>query len=186
MSELRAATGGQHAELEKAVAIEDRFRSPEAYRELLEIFYGFVRPIESLLSAHDWAGVGLNFLERAKSSLLEKDLKVAGSAAVMVEKCESMPDVSTIDRAFGALYVMEGSTLGGQQISRMARQAKISPDALTYFRSYGERVGEMWKSFGEALNRFAESRGDASEIIHGAQDTFDALRAWFLCRLAVS
>ena len=186
MTTLRSATAAEHAQLEEAVAIQRRFRSPATYCELLEAFYGFVRPLEDELAVHDWARVGLNFDQRRKVSLLEKDLAIAGSAPEDLEQCDSLPDVSSIDRAFGALYVMEGSTLGGQHIAKLAGAAKIDPDALHYFRSYGLGVGEMWKSFGDALNRFAEKCGDAPEIINGAQETFSLLRSWFLRQLTHS
>jgi heme oxygenase (biliverdin-IX-beta and delta-forming) len=186
MSRLREKTARQHIQLEDAVEIEQRFQSPAAYRELVEIFYGFVRPIEMSLAQHDWSQAGLDFTEREKAALLERDLLAVGSSPEAVDQCMILPDVSSIDRAFGALYVMEGSTLGGQHISRLATQRGIGLESLNYFKSYGFRVGEMWKSFGDALNRFAETRGDSEEIVSGAQDTFESLRGWFLSKLAVS
>lgn len=187
ISRLRAETAQQHTQLEEAVEIEQRLQSPEAYRELLGIFYGFVLPIERLLAAHDWAQAGLDFAEREKAALIERDFATLGSSPEAADRCEDLPDVSSIDRAFGAFYVMEGSTLGGQHICRIATQRNIGPESLNYFRSYGPpRVGVMWKSFGDALNRFAETRGNPGEIIKGAQDTFDSLRTWFLSKLAVS
>lgn len=186
MSRLREETARQHAQLEETVAIEQRLRSPAAYRELLESFYGFVKPFENVLAVHDWARAGIDFQVRRKASLLEKDLVAVGSAPELVEQCQWLPDASSFDRACGALYVMEGSTLGGQHISRMASQVHVDDEALHYFKSYGGRVGEMWKSLGEALNRFATAGGDESEIVEGARDTFEALRAWFLCKPVAS
>src|SRR5262245_19342734 len=107
MSRLRAETADQHTQLEQAVEIEQRFRSPDAYRELLEIFYGFVQPIEQLLAEHEWSGTGLDFSERQKAALLEKDLAATGSSPAGIGQCTSLPDFSSLDRAFGALYVME-------------------------------------------------------------------------------
>jgi heme oxygenase len=130
--------------------------------------------------------LGIDFQERRKASLLEKDLVAVGTPPELVERCRWLPDASSLDRACGALYVMEGSTLGGQHISRMASQAHVDEKVLHYFKSYGARVGEMWKSLGEALNRFAEIGGDESEIVEGARDTFEALRAWFLCKPVAS
>ena len=50
MGELKAATAAHHERLERRVDIERHLRSRDAYRELLERFYGFYRPIEAVLA----------------------------------------------------------------------------------------------------------------------------------------
>jgi len=186
MSRLREGTASQHTQLEEAVAIGQQFQSRASYRVLLEKFHGFVKPIEELLARYDWHSVGLNFSERRKVALLEQDLAAVGSSPTSLEHCECLPHLPTMSHAFGALYVMEGSTLGGQHISRMANEANIGIDALNYFRSYGDRVGEMWREFGAALNRFAEDEGDDAEMMQGARETFDSFRNWFLRKTTIS
>ncbi|MGZ5285453.1 MAG: biliverdin-producing heme oxygenase, partial [Kaistella sp.] len=56
--------------------------------------------------------------------------------------------------AFGILYVMEGSTLGGNMI---AKQLSKNPDfqevTFSYFRCYGDKTGSYWKSFKEVMDR---------------------------------
>jgi heme oxygenase (biliverdin-IX-beta and delta-forming) len=148
MSELRDATAREHQELEDEVAISESLKSEETYRSLLEEFYGFVAPLEARMAAFPWAEAGIDFEVRRKAHLLEADLIQLGGTPSAVPKCEALPVLENFAEACGALYVMEGSTLGGQHILRMARQANLPESAAKYFRSYGEKVGEMWKSLG--------------------------------------
>jgi heme oxygenase (biliverdin-IX-beta and delta-forming) len=181
MSVLRASTEEEHRELEDTVAISSHLTSVESYRRLLEAFYGFVAPIEAALARHDWEDLGVEFSERRKLPLIEADLRELGSDPDKVPHCEGLPEFADKAAACGAFYVMEGSTLGGQHISRMARN--IPGSALRYFQSYGERVGEMWKAFGASVNEFAERCGNTSRMVEGARATFVALERWFQSRL---
>jgi heme oxygenase len=183
MSALRAATSREHQELEDRVAVTEQLESSESYQRMLEAFYGFVKPFEAALAQWDWQRAGIDFSERRKAALLEQDLQTLGTNPAEVAECGELPEFSTLAEACGALYVMEGSTLGGQQITRLAEKAGVDDAATNYFRSYGPRVGEMWKSFGAAVNRFAENAGNEDAIIEGARRTFRALQAWFESRL---
>src|SRR3954447_11068073 len=52
MRGLKAATAAHHERLERRVNIEARVRSRAAYRDLLERFYGFYRPLEVALAPY--------------------------------------------------------------------------------------------------------------------------------------
>ena len=179
MNELRASTSREHQELEEEVAIGESLKSEDGYRRLLEAFYGFVQPLEAHLAKYSWHDVGLDFEERRKARLLETDLFSVGVSPADVARSNSLPVLRGLADACGALYVMEGSTLGGQHILRMARQANLPDSATNYFRSYGERVGEMWTSFGARLNAFAQEGDCSAQMIEGARNTFRAFQNWF-------
>jgi heme oxygenase len=77
----------------------------------------------------------------------------------------------------GSVYVMEGSTLGGQVIGKALRSATWVPEGgLRYFNPYGPRTGAMWRNFCVALD--AVSASAAQEVICGARDSFALLRDW--------
>jgi heme oxygenase len=60
-------------------------------------------------------------------------------------------------KAFGCLYVMEGSTLGGKIIYNiLKKQLGLSDSAgASFFYGYGPATGEKWKTFGASLEAFA-------------------------------
>lgn len=91
--------------------------------------------------------------------------------------------------AFGASYVVEGSTLGGAGLAR-AFGASLPPDvcALRYLNAYGERRGPMWTAFVAALDAFGE-RADEAERAHAtasARRTFEAFENAFCAQQLIS
>ena len=73
------------------------------------------------------------------------------------------------------MYVMEGSTLGGQVITRQLAQAGIA--GRSYFTGYAEQTGPMWKRFCQLLTEEATDTNQA-EIVESASLTFQKLHAW--------
>ena len=178
---LRAATGKAHQAFEDAVAIDRCLADPARYRQILEIFLGFYRPLERRLIVP----AGSDSDERRKTPWLEADLGAIGLTAAQIAglpDCSDLPRVDTPARSFGCLYVLEGATLGGRHISAMMAQSTVPPGARQFFGGYGEHTGERWREFIGALERHAAGAGDADreETIQGAEETFACLHRWYV------
>lgn len=180
---LRRATAALHSRLEDVIAIEDRSRDLEGYRALLAMFWGFYAPMERALLQVDWRGSGLDFPARAKLSWLEQDLAVLGGSAATIA---ALPQASLstafddLPRGLGALYVLEGSTLGGQTIVPVIGRA-LGFDAETgarFFSSYGPEVGRMWRDYVSVLDRSGRDPETAARIESAALNAFENLIAW--------
>ena len=79
----------------------------------------------------------------------------------------------------GVAYVFEGSTLGGQVLTRiLSRRLGIEANAMTYINGYGEDTGAMWKSFVTKLDQFQFTTSDRARAVHAANRTFDDLLHW--------
>ena len=114
---------------------------------------------------------------RGRTRLIEQDLQALGEGASAVRRAFDLGFLADRSAAWGSLYVMEGSTLGGQVISKALRSAAWAPgDGLTYFNPYGRRTAAMWASFREALDS-ASADLDAEAAARGARLTFQALQA---------
>jgi heme oxygenase len=77
--------------------------------------------------------------------------------------------------------VLEGATLGGQVVRReVGRSLGLGTGTgCSFFGSYGDRVGEMWKEFCGALAAYAARDPSAEEpLVAAAVETFDALDRW--------
>ena len=127
---------------------------------------------------------GIDKDARLKTPSLEKDLKALGiwdEVKSNAASLDAIPSYDTAAKAFGAMYVMEGATLGGQIIKRHLKEhLGLSPDnGGAFFTSYGENVGPMWKSFGASITQFDEETGESDEIVDSAKETFDAFAASF-------
>ena len=76
--------------------------------------------------------------------------------------------------AWGSLYVVEGSTLGGQVIARALRDAGL--DGVTYFDGRGRQAGPLWRELRARL----DALGEPEAVTAAAVATFDALRVWMM------
>jgi heme oxygenase len=184
---LRDETRTAHEQIERDLALDSCLSSIEAYRSLLERFYGFHAAWEAA-AAPVIADPGF-FDTRRKVPVLEKDLLALGHSPATIARLPLCPGASaarTLEEALGAFYVLEGSTLGGQQIAReVARRLGLDGSSgCAYFGCYGAAIGAMWSAFRTRLETAASpSGGDA--IVASAARTFEALRAW-LCRVPIT
>jgi heme oxygenase len=174
-NELRAATSEQHARLERELNIPDSIGSAADYTRLLSRLYGFYAPLEQrLLQFETSLGEhGVHVARRLKAWKLECDLHSFGwtpDAVSALPRCAELPHVSSDAHALGCLYVLEGSTLGGQVIARRVRRVlQIDGDAgLAFFRAYGARTGRMWQGFVDRLNAYPATDAEARWLLQAA------------------
>ena len=147
MGALRTATAAHHERLERRVDIERALRSRATYRELLERFYGFYRPLEDVLAPISVPG----FAYRRKLPLIEADLAALGGDVAALPVAPRVPAVATVGDALGVAYVIEGSALGGAVIGRMVRREL----GLTSAFFHGTGIAPQWRAFGAVVERHA-------------------------------
>lgn len=186
LTALRAATGVAHQQLEDAVKIETRVADRASYTRLLQSFLGFYRPLEARLAALDgWERHGFDWSVRRKTPWLEADLQALGIDAAAVNAlpdCLALPPVNNHAQGLGCLYVLEGATLGGRQITALLQGSSIPPDARRFFGSYGAQTGTRWREFVATLQREAAhfEPSTKAELVAAARQTFTCLQAWIV------
>ena len=184
MAKLKEATREQHENLENVVNVMDAMFTREDYERLLTKFYTFYSSIEPRVAANSLKDSGFDFDARAKTPSLERDLTNLGvfdDVKHLGGSWTDLPNLDTPAKAFGSCYVMEGATLGGQIIMRHLKQhLDLTPEnGGSFFNSYGERVGPMWKEFCAIATEFAEKNGDDETIVNSAKETFDSFARCF-------
>ncbi|QSQ28369.1 biliverdin-producing heme oxygenase [Pyxidicoccus parkwayensis] len=189
MQRLKTETRPHHERTEAAVRLMDPGLTLGDYRRHLEALHGFYVPLESQLAARlDGAVPALRAHERWKVPLLEQDLCALGhdaSSLARLPRCALLPPLPGVPEALGCVYVLEGSTLGGQLILRHLKRhfANTPVGHFAVFQAYGDEVGSMWRAFGQAVleaSSQAASEDFDARVVKGAQDTFDAFGAWLL------
>lgn len=150
------------------------------YRLLLARLLGFHRPFEAATAV---AAAGLDFsidLSRRRRALLaESDLSSLGMTPGDIgglPVCPEIPVPASEAELLGALYVVEGSTLGGAQIA--AALEPVAPEARLFYLGYGESNGGMWRDFVLQLERLSGEPAAEEAAIMAAQETFDAFESW--------
>ena len=181
LAQLKARTAHQHQATEDTVDLMRDDYTLDEYRDLLIRFYSFYKPFEAKMSAAIAEnGVDFNHSERLNTPKIFADLVSLGMTEEEIAKVETTDELPAFDskeRIFGSLYVIEGSTLGGQVISRHLKQ-KFDLDetnGAAFFSGYGKETGKMWNGYREAVTKFAENSANRDEIIAGANETFEKI-----------
>lgn len=180
LQRLRAETAEAHASLEAALDILAEPLRQDRFARLLERFWGFHAAWEPALARA--LGDDAFLAPRGKLALLQRDLVALGRTADQIERLPLCLEAArlTADHgsALGSLYVMEGSTLGGQVISRALQAAPWLPaGGLGYFDPYGPLTGQMWRGFRDYASAHASPAAD-DIIVDGARAAFERLQAW--------
>ena len=174
---LREATKHDHAAVEGSIALLSATLTLEEYAATLDRMYLFIQAWEKLAEAVAPPEL-LSFVQvRARAGLLERDLhhlRVDPATLATV----TLPQIGSTSEFLGALYVMEGSRLGGQLIARhVSNLLQLDGLGTEYFRGFGEKTGLMWKALVEVL----ESQVPESETeltIQAAKDMFQTFGKW--------
>ncbi|MCB2378529.1 biliverdin-producing heme oxygenase [Hymenobacter sp. BT635] len=174
LQQLRTETRPYHDALEQNEfnrALQADSITAQATHRFLAKLYGFLVPYEAHLRQH---GLGPEWQPelRQRAHLIPADLGVGATALPL---CPTMPPLETPAQLLGAMYVLEGSTLGGQVLARQLGKAGI--EARTYFSGHGEQTGPLWKSFCQLLGE-AATEDNQAEIVASAAATFQTLHAW--------
>ena len=175
---IRESTLEKHREAEEVLmSILRKIRTREDYNRILECFYGFFQPLQLQIRRYIHPQDLPDIDERRTSDLLLCDLQSLGSGTETLPICHRLPRISNKVQAFGALYVLEGSTLGGRVISKMLAGGSSSylfKHVLHFFNGYGDKTGSKWKTFIEVLNL----QPDEEEMINSARETFTLFKNW--------
>jgi heme oxygenase len=180
---LKSATKDNHDTLEELMYVHqimDGTLSLFHYKQILTTNYLVHKHFEHQLTNGlcPKLSIELDIEHRQKLAALERDLQ---ELAMVVRDNE--PDIKfRLDKtdacALGALYVLEGATLGGNVI---VKRLKVNANLMNlnlgfhYYQVYGENLINNWKNFVNVLNRQPENTQDAS--ITSARRMFDYIAA---------
>ncbi len=179
---LKQETKPAHIETEKVLVKRlKEMRTKEAYAGVLKMFYGFVRPLEQQINSYISELELADINERRKATRLQDDL-IALGIDEKPDICKDLPTIHNTSHAFGALYVIEGSTLGGEIIVKMlkANSALEVPDAaLSFFYGYKENNLQMWQKFQRSMEQHMKP-ANVQQVIKAANETFRFLKNWMI------
>lgn len=172
---LASATRSAHQSLEGqprlARLFADDYRLDEL-SELLACMLSIYRPLERQLLSGEPARL-LDY--RPRLPMLEQ----AGAclpAQILEEAVLSpLPDAAM---QWGALYVVEGSALGGQLIHRRltAQFPNLPAEALAFWHPHGEDVGSRWRLFRSLADQELAGDEPCRLAVDAAIAVFDAFR----------
>lgn len=180
---LRTGTGLLHVALEQRLPFFSERLDTQWYRRLLQAYYGFYQPMEAALYDSGMIAQGYDTELRMKTPTLVHDLHALGlndHAIQALPRCTQLPALDTSAACLGALYVLEGATLGGQVLRReMALRLGVNADnGGAFLNVYGAETGRRWKDFLGYLGRQPLGTHAAERAVMAARSTFSGFEQW--------
>ncbi|MGZ0714731.1 biliverdin-producing heme oxygenase [Pseudomonas palleroniana] len=180
---LRTGTGLLHVALEKRLPFFSEHLDAQWYQRLLQAYYGFYAPMEVSLYASGLIPAGFDPAQRVKTPTLVNDLKALGlddEAIRALPYCCQLPTFDTPAACLGALYVLEGATLGGQVLRReMAQRLAVNADnGGAFLNIYGAETGRRWKDFLDYLGCLPLDADAKARAVIAARSTFSGFEQW--------
>ena len=175
--ELKEGTLQVHRRLEKKLIQQIKeIRNIEDYVQLLERMYGYYQPLQQRIASNL-----TNEQPRGRyaENIIDDIRNLDPLHELEFEICDNLPELNSPAASMGALYVTEGSTLGGQIITGMiSKQLKVSPEiGFSFFNAYGEQTRLNWEKFKEELNMLSQPE-EKIEILSSATATFEKFNEW--------
>lgn len=185
---LRTRTAALHKSVEAQVNLEQSLANLNEYEQLLQKSYGYHFAIEDLYHREEWQRFPeLEMPKRSRLAYLERDLLNLGLAPELllsspIPQKEELPTLTTFPQAWGAAYVLEGSTLGGAWIHKRIRESYGDDwaDKLSFHAGHKQNTGMMWKQFCHNIEDYSQSLNASGleEMIQAAEKTFQTYGNW--------
>ena len=162
---LREHTRDCHHAAERAMDLGRRLASIQGYIELLQALARVHGAFEQSLVRFDWTQLGIDLEERKRMRWLAEDLSAL--AADIARPPQLMVAPENLFEALGALYVLEGSTLGGQVVLEQATalQGISCLRGARFLYGHGQRTGRLWRDFLDVLDRSAAALSAEADCI---------------------
>jgi heme oxygenase (biliverdin-IX-beta and delta-forming) len=178
LARLRLETAVDHVAVEAGMPLMVEDLDRKSYVRCLQQVHGIVAAWEewSAETSPEWMHSLLE--NRQRRGLLERDLAWFG-VVPFDEARPAMPETQDPASLLGAMYVMEGSTLGGRLIARhVERVLGLSAGVGdAYFCGHDQQTGTLWKEFCGVLQARVPDR-ETDTVIAAAKTMFQVFGSW--------
>ncbi|MFD2940245.1 biliverdin-producing heme oxygenase [Flavobacterium notoginsengisoli] len=167
---IKEATKTGHQETEKKVVLRIKnINNDLDYIELLKCFYAYFNAVEKAIAPYINT-VLPDYSNRRNSSYIKTDIEELGGSIDRLPVAAAT-EIKDPIQAMGALYVLEGSIMGGPYIVQMLQKKGIEK-GFSFFSGYGSESGLKWASFTVALNILPQTESDNAKAVDAARETF--------------
>jgi heme oxygenase len=167
---LRQETGAAHGELDETLHLIDRLSARQQRPGVLAGYHRFHVRAEAAIAPFLSEIADLDFSARRRSPLIAEDISICGQQ--MLPDPATSLEIRTRSEAFGALYVLEGSSLGGRVILKELKRRGVPLAGLGFLDPYGLNTGPRWRSFLAIFERELQSGEQQSDAVTGALNAF--------------
>jgi heme oxygenase len=177
---LRQATAGHHARIEALLGLGGPFDRAH-YGRVLQGFGAFLQEWEPRIARALPASAQAWFAQGRRAHLVRQDLQALGVPALSADEAV-VPSIGSAAQAWGSLYVLEGSALGGQLIAQGLRR-RLGIEAHNggaYFSGCGSGTAARWREYRQRADEALTDRpADQAQAADAAVRTFETLITTF-------
>ncbi|MFT4094913.1 MAG: biliverdin-producing heme oxygenase [Niabella sp.] len=167
---IKETTKEAHQQLEKKVVLKIKaIDSPADYAAFLKYFFAYFNVVEKAVAPYITTLL-TDYDKRRNASYLKADIEELGATIEMLPYAQA-PSIHNAAEAIGAMYVLEGSIMGGPYIVQMLQKRGIEK-GFSFFSGYGADSGRMWKAFQDVLNETGANEAAGLQIMQKAAETF--------------
>lgn len=167
---IKEVTKEAHQQLEKKVVLKIKaIHSSADYATFLKYFYAYFNAVEKAIAPYATTMLP-DYDKRRSASYLKADIEALGATTDELPEAQA-PQITNAAEAMGALYVLEGSIMGGPYIVQMLQKRGIEK-GFSFFSGYGADSGHMWKAFQDALNEVGSEEEAGQQAMQKAAETF--------------
>ncbi len=189
---LRSETRAEHLAVEHRTSWPDSIRTLDDYRRCLRGLLAIWAPLEKASPARSaWSTFPIACSLQERVPLLERDLRMLGdelplSDTPVFRLPQSEPEW------IGALYVLEGSALGGRVIRAdlVARLGSEIADATHFYSGPSAGSHPLWRDVLLAIDAYGSAHPDQQNaVVEGARQTFMTFLDTFsqnVCKVAAA
>jgi heme oxygenase len=162
---LRERTRDSHRAAECAMDLGRRLASIQGYIELLQALARVHGAFEEVFARFDWTQLQIDLEGRKRTRWLAEDLTALATSVARPTSLAVAPE--NLFEALGALYVLEGSTLGGRIVFERATalQGISRRHGARFFYGHGQRTGLLWREFLAVLERSAAAQSVEADFV---------------------
>ncbi|NNJ24298.1 biliverdin-producing heme oxygenase [Alienimonas chondri] len=173
---LRSVTAERHRLVEEKLDVPALLKTRRGYTSLLAYFAACVGPVERWVDAHPQSETLPARPRSLGFALLQADLRTVGAEANLAPSGSTWVfDGESVEHLLGALYVVEGSALGGMAIAKMARRSlgvTASTGASFFLRNAADPLGP-WNAFKQILNARTRTESQRAGAAAAATAAFE-------------
>ena len=140
------------------------------YIDVLKGFYAYFSRVEEKMADFITEEILPDLQDRRDSSYIQADIESLGGSIDDLPIAVA-PEINTAVEALSAMYVLEGSIMGGPYIVKMLEKRGIT-NGFSFFNGYGSDSKTMFDKFASVLNSYGESLDDPSHAVAVANETF--------------
>jgi heme oxygenase len=156
----------------------------EQYATLIEKNYLIHAIVEKAMADCGFIPAEFELTQRNKTQSLLNDLTLLNKTVPALPSFNIQ--YTNMAEALGAMYVLEGATLGGAYIFKaLQRNPVVAPlGKFNYYSVCGEKIGPNWKAFQEGLIANINTTELEDKAIESAKKTFDLFKDIFVMQTA--